>query len=294
MNELKKEELQKILKRHVSENMAAGRETDIHAIDAYLKGFIEKKAVLGFDIYKYSQYQHLQQILIPHLFKKLYDYTVTNCIKGEKSIFKGKSPKDFTDFFIDTGDGGFQIFVNPFEALIFAMYFQANVARYNTCNILTEDIYEIVGEVSLRYSLTFGNVNYYNKNYYGSAIINCARIMSRDKLNRFLVDDHIVSWFNKNFNGIENLQALEFDEDFKKIDILGSIAGNFSSIIFERQGNIIRKVDILKIGEIRSKSDILSIHSLHMQYTLNAEKSPDFRKYTVSIGNLNSLGLSEF
>lgn len=297
MKELKKEELQKVLEQNISEKIDKGEQIDIQSIEAYLGAHIEKKAILGFDIYKYSQYQNLQQILIPHLFKRLYDYTVGNCINGEKSIFKGKTAKHFTDRFIDTGDGGFQIFDNPFEALIFSMYFQANVARYNTYNFLTKDIFEIVGEINLRYSLTYGNINYYNKNYYGAAIINCARIMSRDKLNRFLVDDNTVSWFNKNFNGIENLQAIEFEDDFKKIELFKSVIDDFTSVIFRRQGkniNVIRKVDILKIGEITSKSDTISIHSLHMQYTFNIQKSDEFKKYTVSIGNLNSLGLSEF
>lgn len=68
------------------------------------------------------------------------------------------------------------------------MYFQANIVRYNSRNDTSSALYEVIGEINLRYSLTYDNLYFYNKNYYGPAIINCARIMSKDKLNRFLLD----------------------------------------------------------------------------------------------------------
>ena len=132
--------------------------------------------------------------------------------------------------------------------------------------------------------------------------------MAKDKLNRFLIDNNSIVWFNEKINGIENLQRIN-KKDFENIDLdytfdkkLNSriiLLGNNGeenqekhSVIFDKEPNVILKTDLLRIGEIKSKLDTLSIYSLHMQYALTSD-GKSLKKYTVSLGNLNSSGLNE-
>ncbi|MCD8425020.1 hypothetical protein LNJ40_06900 [Tenacibaculum dicentrarchi] len=294
MKELKSIELDKKLKEFVSEKLDLKEEIDRKEIQLYLNTFIQKKAVLGFDIYQYSQYASTEQALIPHLFKKLYATTIRNCIKNEPFFFKYKNQAEFENKFIDTGDGGFQIFDSPIESLIFSIYFQANIVRYNSGNKLLSDLYNIIGEINLRYSLTYDDVHNYKNNFYGPAIINCARIMSKDNLNRFLLDDNTISWFNSEINSLETCLSFEPEKDFPTIPIFKSTYDNdtYKSLIFGKTKNLIKSIDILKIGEIKSKLDILSIFSIHIQ-VMFISSGKAFRKYRISLGNLNSSGLIE-
>lgn len=268
-------------------------EKNLKKIESDLKTYNAIKAVLGIDIYQYSQYQTLPQMLIPHLFKQLYNDTVHNCLMFEPFIFKNTDKQLLLDNFIDTGDGGFQIFENPFQAITFAIYFQANVSRYNSIHENTQNIFEIIDEITLRYSLAYDSVYSFEKNHYGPSIINCARIMSKDKLNRFLIDENTKKWFSKEFNGIENLPFLEIQEDFKHIGILNTDDDEvIDSIIFNKDDCKIYNVDLMKIGEIKSKLDILSIYNLRLQ-TLMFSPSSKYKKHAVTLGNLNSNGLTE-
>lgn len=328
MKEITIQKLDKVLNDKVYVKLKESKDPDIIDIEDFFNEFTENKCVLGFDIYQYSQYPTLQQSLIPHLFKSLYETTIQNCLRLEPNFFKNREKKDFIKYFIDSGDGGFQIFNNPFEAIVFAIYFQAAIVRYNSNNDGTTALYNIIGEINLRYSLTYDKLYFYNKNYYGPAIINCARIMSKDRLNRFLLDKNAIIWFNQNINGIENLQSLTI-EDLEKIEIFGNFdlenvhskqknkslkeneAENekndaekdkeeiVNSLLFHREKTekeknkyTIIKSDILRIGEIKSKLDILSIYNFHMQFKLTSV-GKNLEKYTISLGNLNSSGLSE-
>jgi len=292
MKELKETELDVFLKELDWDNneLKINRDETL----SFLEPHIKKKAVLGFDIYQYSQYPFLEQTLIPHLFKKLYKVTIGNCIRNESFFLEYKNQKDFEDKFIDTGDGGFQIFRNPFEALIFGIYFQANIFKYNSGNKNSSYMFEIIGGISLRYSLTYDKVFNYKKNYYGAAIINCARIMSRDKLNRFLLDNNTIAWFNAEFNSIETCSSLEPQVDFPTIPLFKEHFDieTYESILFPLGSNIIKSIDILKIGEIKSKLDTLSIYSAHIQILFKS-KGKDFKRYHCTLGNLNSSGLGE-
>lgn len=263
-------------------------------IEKELLSYNEKKAVLGIDIYRYSQYSSIPQMLIPFLFKELYNDTLDNCIKLEPFIFKGITKKSLSDKFIDTGDGGFQIFDNPFQAIIFAIYFQSNISRYNSVYHATEDLFEITDEITLRYSLTYDNLYSYEKNFYGPSIINCARIMSKDKLNRFLIDENTKRWFSKELNGIENLQFFEINLDCDEISFLEKDKADekIESVIFNDDICKIKNVDLMKIGEIKSKLDVLSIYNLHIQ-TLMYSPMSKYTKHAITLGNLNSNGLIE-
>jgi len=270
------------------------------AITIHLKNnvqnYFEDKAILGFDIFRYSQYLTVEQSLIPHLFKTLYRDTIMNCLNHEPYFFQFTNNIDFGKHFIDAGDGGFQIFDSPFHAIIFAIYFQANVKRYNSGKSFgSTSLRKLIGEITLRYCITYDATYSYNKNFYGPSIINNARIMAKDKLNRFLIDENTFGWFTEYFNGIENLQAITF-KDISNVSIFNTYKAladiSKSTVLFEKNKPQILNVDILKIGEIRSKLDTLSIHNLHMQILLYS-RNKGFQKFTISLGNLNSGGITE-
>ncbi len=292
MKELKEVDLYSALKENVSDRLELKGTVNRDKIEGFLDHFMEKKAVLGFDIYKYSQFENMKQALIPPLLKKLYEVTLQSCIDNEDFFFEYKSVADFENMLVETGDGGFQIFTTPFEALLFAIYFQANVVRYNSGNKLFVDFYSLIGEINLRFSMTYGELYHYKKNYYGPAIINCSRIIARDKLNRFLIDKNSILWFNSEINSLETCISFDPLKDFPTIPIFRSRfnAQTYKSILFSKKGNKMRCLDILKIGEITSKMNKLSIYSLHIQVLFNSG-GKTFRKYHVTIGNLNSSGL---
>jgi hypothetical protein len=268
----------------------------VTSIQKEISSFFDEKAILGVDIYQYSQYPQLEQSLIPHLFKSLYNATIQNCLDHESYIFQTLKSADFEEHFIDTGDGGFQIFDSPFHAVIFAIYFQANIKRYNSGKDTVHfELRKIVGEITLRYSITYGKIYRYAKNFYGPAIIANARIMSRDRLNRVLIDENTFCWFTQTINGIENLQVIDA-QDFDQLDFFKKYKNTKAknqSLIFEGDVNSIKSVHILKIGEIKSKQDVVSIHSLHIQTILNSKNVSGLRTFTISLGNLNSSGIAE-
>ena len=260
-----------------------------------INDFFEEKSVLGFDIYRYSKFPIFEQTLLPFTYKWLYNTTVKNCLLHEPQVFYSFSKfQDFKDSFIDTGDGGFQIFDDPLQCIFFAIYFQANIRRFNSYKI-NRDLREILDEITLRYAITTDKIFCYDKNYYGPAIINNARILSKDKLNRFLMDEKTHVWLDKNINGIENLQSITFNELKKVVNQIPISKESGSYIIGdETNSNRIINTDILKIGEIEAKKDTYSIYSLHLQVLMHSS-FPDNQlgKYTVSLGNLNTTGISE-
>ncbi len=271
-------------------------ESSITDLRTKIKDYFEKKAILGFDIYRYSQFPLLEQSLVPHIFKTLYDDTIIDCLEYETFIFQSKIEKDFTNYFIDTGDGGFQIFDTPFHATIFAIYFQANIKRYNSGKtVKLSGLKDIVGELTIRYAITYDATHTYLNNFFGPSIINNARIMSKDKLNRMLIDENTFLWFTEMINGVENLQSLKI-KDLSKISVFKEYkkpTTNLSSLIFSEKECKILSTYILKIGEIKSKMDTLSIHSLHIQTLMFSTNNIGLDKYTISLGNLNSSGISE-
>jgi len=299
MKKLTEAEINKLI-RKVEAQTKDGKKIEeaISIVSIDLDSFYEKKAVLGFDIYQYSQFEKFQQTLIPHLFRKLMEITIRNCFTHEPYIFQKTSEKKIKENFIDSGDGGFLIFETPFHALIFAIYFESNIKRYNSGHNSTEKIKNIVGEINLRYSLTHDDLYKTSNNYYGSAIITNARIMSKDKLNRFLLDKNSYTWFNKFINGIETIQLIDFEkDDHEEIKVFAGYTEiedeeTERSLLFGKSANSIINSDIMHIGEIKSKLDTIDIYSSHIQANLQTKGKAGFNKITISLGNLNSNGIS--
>lgn len=264
----------------------------------------DKFSVLGFDILGYSQMTEPNQTLLPFLFKLI--------LKKTESDLKIYEPCLFIDIlsfkenirFIDSGDGGYFILNTPLHSVIFALYMESVLRDYNS-NLLWTNLKDLIGPIKIRYSISYDFVFQYEDidNYYGTAIINCARILAKDKLDRCLIDENSYIWFLNNIHGIESLkvlelQSLKFLKDFRNPNTDENVIFKSFSIPEKRTYDTpgIDNVFILKVGNIRSKDTILSIYSIHLQMSYKYQEMEDknkneWKSITVSLGNLNSAGL---
>ena len=258
-----------------------------------------RQSVLGIDIYRYGMFQHLEQTLIPSIFKIIFDKTVKLCLQSNEFIFQRHTADKFKHSFISTGDGGFLILDTPMHATVFAINFEIVVRAYNSYHLFPK-LRNIIGAISLRYAITYDTLFSFDDNFYGSAIINDSRILDKDSLNRCLLDENTYNWFLTNIDGIENLQVYTIqdianifhfqDYDKKPIDegeneIFGSLYSRYTGII---------NADILKIGQIQAKEMDLNIYNLHLQVSLDISSDTAIsqkRIITVSLGNLNTTGI---
>jgi hypothetical protein len=263
-----------------------------------LKSF-KRVSVLGIDIYRYGLYKHLEQTMIPTLFKILFDKTVRLCLENNQFVFQNYNKEKIEKAFISTGDGGFLIFDTPLHSLFFAINFEMMVRAFNAYHLFPK-LRNIIGSLSLRYAVTFDTIFHFENNYYGSAIINNARILEKDSLNRCLLDQRTYEWFLTNIDGIENLQTYTIYDianiyDFTTYDksFIKSGKNDIINIRLSRYSGIINS-DILRIGQIESKTILMNIFNLHLQVTLFAyadNKKDSKRRITVSLGNLNTAGI---
>lgn len=258
-----------------------------------------RKSVLGIDIYRYGMLKHLEQTLIPSLFKIFFDKTIKLCLQSNQFVFQHLDKKKFEHSFINTGDGGYLILDSPMHALLFVINFEIVVRAYNSYHLFPK-LRNIIGAISLRYAITYDTLFTFEDNFYGSAIINNARILEKDSLNRCLLDENTYNWFLTNMDGIENLQVYTiFDVaniyhfqgyDHKFIhegvnEIIGQEISRYKGII---------NSDILKIGQIMAKELTLNIYNLHLQVSLDITSDAAIenkRLITVSLGNLNTTGI---
>jgi len=258
-----------------------------------------RMSVLGIDIYRYGLYKHLEQTLIPTVFKLLFDKTIRLCLENNQFVFQHYTREKIEKSFISTGDGGFLIFDTPLHALFFAINFESLIRSYNAYHHYPR-LRNITGGLSLRYAITYDTIFSFDNNFYGTAIINNARILEKDTLNRCLIDQNTYNWFLINIDGIENLQVLTINElanilDFQEYDT-GFITEGTNEIItneVSRYRGVINS-DVSKIGQIRSKELNLNIYNIHLQITVNAfadAKKHIKRTITMSLGNLNTSGI---
>jgi len=258
------------------------------------------KSVLGLDIYQYSSYGEFEQMLIPFLFKTIFDTTIDLCFENHPFIFQTYSRERIEKSFISTGDGGFIIFDTPMHSLLFACNYAIVLRVYNAFHFFPK-LRKIIGGISTRYAITYDKVYSYNNNFFGRAIINNSRILSSDSLNRCLIDENTHRWFTVNIDGIENLQVItiedvshiwEFNEGYDTTHLINSEDKIFGHQASRNQGII--NSDILKIGRIRAKETDINIYNLHLQVSMSLENNDDRNQkklVTVSLGNLNTTGI---
>ena len=270
-------------------------------LEKYLK--LTKYSVLGIDIYKYSSFPPLAQSLIPFIFKKLRYETNNDILKYDKYLFQKYDKEKMNDLFIDTGDGGFFIFETPLHSVGYAIQFEKNLRSFNSFHFYPK-LRNIINELSIRYTITFDDLYKFDNNYYGAGIINNARIISKDKLNRCLLDENSYQWFLKYFNGIESLQRIDdyyiskiniFKSSYK-IELLNTEALSTYNKLYKNNIIVygILNCCIQKIGTIESKGQKVLIYNLHLQYLYALEdetKKGKKANFVLSLGNLNASGI---
>jgi hypothetical protein len=260
---------------------------------------ISRKSVLGIDMFQYSSYGEFEQTLIPFLFKTMFESTIRLCLKHHRFIFQKYDSSRIERNFISTGDGGFLLFDNPLQSLLFACNFAVVLRVYNAYHYYPR-LRRIIGGINMRYAITYDKVYTFNKNYFGRGIINNARILMKDDLNRCLIDEHVHSWFTTNLDGVENLQIVTLDDVANIFEFSKDYDRSYLSSgdeIFEnepsRKYGIINS-DILKVGVILSKETSISVYNLHLQvaiWLVNDDDPSQKRLITVSLGNLNTTGV---
>ncbi len=260
---------------------------------------ISRKSVLGIDMFQYSSYGEFEQTLIPFLFKAMFESSIRLCLENHRFIFQKYDKDRIERNFISTGDGGFLLFDNPLQSLLFACNFAVVLRVYNSYHYYPR-LRRIIGGINMRYCITYDKVYTFNKNYYGRGIINNARILMKDDLNRCLIDEHAHSWFTTNLDGVETLQIATLDDIANIFEFSKEYDRSFLSSgdeIFEnepsRRYGIINS-DILKVGVIQSKETSISVYNLHLQVAIKLVNDDDpnqTRLITVSLGNLNTTGI---
>ena len=224
-------------------------------------------SILGIDIYKYSKFDYEKQKLIPFIFSLLINEANRNFLQYESFLNYGK--KQLEQEMIHTGDGGFLIFRNPIEAVLFVLFFN----------------------IYVQYAITYDRLYKINSKFYGPAIIKNARIISKDRLNRFLIDDKSYTWFLMKTNGIENIPIIRLKE-LKHIFIIDEKLNEGYLLEDSEKEPGIQHVFCQKLGNINVKEDDFDIYNLTIQSIITVESDDGSQKLriTSTAGNMNCNG----
>lgn len=240
------------------------------------------ESVLGLDIYKYSDYDEEKQNFIPFVFNLLLDETTELLIKQESKLFGSDFVIKPTENFISTGDGGYIFFFTPFHALVFNLYFYSLLHLFNTEHLFPK-LKKYIGEFFIRSAMTHDKIFRFEGQPYGRAIISNARILSKDKLNRFLIDRNTFEYFNRVCNGIENISLIE-ESRLNKI-----IGNNGKTFFLEKNNNPIKNIHVQKLDDTFAKNSKLTIYNVEIQSRIIIEKTDKIlAEFFYSIGNLNT------
>jgi hypothetical protein len=251
------------------------------------------KTVLGVDIFEYSKMEDAKQFYVPYIVQNMFDLTIENLLKKESMFFQKKELDEIILRKIDTGDGFFILLDNPLKALIFLFHFCVQIELILTRNSLS-GLMKCVNDYTFRYSISTGGTYFYNNKYYGESIIKCSRILSLDKLNRFLIDKESYFWFYNNSDGLDTLRMYT-SKKIKEHSVSLVVDEKGKSLIFPEITDELPIINtiIQKIGNVQSKKDIVDVYSVFIQlrikYVLGDEREAPL---VISIGNLNSSGLS--
>lgn len=265
------------------------------AVEVFLKTESDPDVcILGIDIYRYSQYENSKQKIIPFLLHLFLKEAFRVFKMNELFISEPYDDKYLETHFVDTGDGGFLIFETPLDALLFMLEFNFNIHIFNSF-CLYPKLREYLGPITFRTALTFDKIYRFSKNWYGSSIIKCSRILSLDKLNRCLIDENCIQWFAQNTKGIENLKHITIDF-LKKTNFYADRKAEMQSVSLasKEQKSIFEIVICQKISDVQIKEMEIPIYSLYIQIEVIGWKASDKENKSIlliPIGNLNTQGL---
>jgi len=253
---------------------------------------VEKKAVLGMDILKYSEYKEHQQNLMPFVFNIIFEKAIKDIEKTEKFFCFNK--EEIRDDFIPTGDGGFFLFDSPLHALVFNLHFFAVLHHFNTGHFYPK-LSKYVGEFVIRSAITLEKVFKYEKNHFGKAIIDNARMLHKDKLNRFIISNNVYEHFMKYFNGIESIlikstEDISYAYEQRKNTRLNPHSKSYF-FMEAIKSNIIRSIHVQKMERTMSKNTEITFFNLEVQFQIsvfNDDNDEEAIPYIITVGNLNA------
>jgi hypothetical protein len=253
-----------------------------------------KKAVLGIDIYKYSKYDYNQQKLIPFVFASLRKRAAQLFFDHETffSSHYDKGENELENDLINTGDGGYLFFKNPIDAIVFLSKFNALLHLFNSYH-LYPNLRKYLDPLTVRYTITYDRLYKIDSKYYGPAIIKNARIISKDKLNRFLIDDKTYEWFLLNTNGIENLPNLRMEQMGHLIDSDSKNNEALKSVYFcsDKERSHFQNIFCQKLEKISVKDDDFEVYNLMIQCFVKISHAKKAVPFITSIGNMNCNGI---
>ena len=251
-----------------------------------------KKAVLGIDIYKYSKYDFFQQKFIPFIFSFFLEKATALFFKHEIFFSSHYDKETFKNNLVNTGDGGYLFFQKPIDAIVFLSKFNAYLHLFNSYHRFPK-LRKYLGPLTIRYAITYDQIYKIESKYYGPAIIKNARIISKDKLNRFLIDDKTYEWFLLNTNGIENLLNLHIDQMNHLINQNHKNKDSLKSILFSSDKNKshIQHIFCQKLEKISVKDDDFDVYNLMIQCFVNIFHTKKAIPFITSIGNMNCNGI---
>lgn len=264
---------------------------------------LTKQAVLGIDVYRYSQFDPLPQSLVPFVVRLLYSEACRHLRTACPYLFHDADEKKFREYFIDTGDGGFQLLDTPVHALVLALEFETMLRTFNSFRFYPRLRKLFDTDLTVRYAITYDGVFAFENNHYGPSIINNSRIIGRDKLNRCLIDQGTFDWFTRNTRGIENLGSIGLQDLHRLPDFEG-----YDASLAEEKGPMFppeggfqswtrwKDIDVLKIDDISVKNRRLPVYSLHVHFMSSLMDEKDHTKsetFTVTLGNLNTSGIAD-
>ena len=268
--------------------------TEQSEFDSKLSEFLDNssennKTVLGIDIYKYSQFKDNQQKMIPFIFSLLRQEAIKTFFDCEPFFSNGYTKQQMEDDMIDSGDGGYLFFNTPIDAIIFLMYFNTFIHLFNSYHLYPK-LRKYVGSITIRYAITHNSLYKIDSNFYGAAIIHNARIISKDQLNRCLIDNKTYEWFLLNTNGIETLPHTNIND----LAHLKPYGAPTDSLFFSDDYAEIRNVFCQKLEKIHVKEDDFDIYNLIIQSFLSFYPGEDENKlfpFISTIGNMNCNGI---
>lgn len=254
-----------------------------------------KKAVLGIDIYQYSKYDYNQQKLIPFVFSSLRKRAAQLFFDHETffSSHYDKGKNELEKDLINTGDGGYLFFTNPIDAIVFLSKFNTFLHLFNSYHLYPNLRKYLNGPLTVRYTITYDRLYKIDSKYYGPAIIKNARIISKDKLNRFLIDDKTYEWFLLNTNGIENLPNLRMEQMGHLIDQNSKNKEPLKSVYFSsnNERSHFQHIFCQKLEKISVKDDDFEVYNLMIQYFVNTSYNEKAVPFITSVGNMNCNGI---
>lgn len=183
------------------------------------------------------------------------------------------------------------------QCLVFSIYLQLNIKLFNIKKSLP-NLRSLIGKINVRYAITYDDIYFIDGKHYGNSIINCSRILAKDTLDRFLMDENTYDWFDENINGLETLSQIDRDS-LDKLSFISKNDKKNSNLFPKKLSGVVHpfiSANISSIGTITSKNTSLAIYSLHSQVYLvsnHLQRENKFHIVTCSLGNLNIKGIND-